>query len=590
MRVLLNLNTPLHLRYFDSTIAELQARGHEVVLTFTLPHLYPESLEILDQFSPHPVDLGRAPRRGGDFAMAAGGLRAALDYVRYLDPAFARTSFLRNRARERALGRGPFARPFAALWRLRPWQARLLVRGLVAAEGLIPSSERIESFIRSVDPDVVLVSPLTTGASPQTDLVKSARKLGIPNAACIPSWDNLTNKGHIKILPDRVVVWNRAQLKEAVELHDVPAERVVVTGAQPFDRWFGRTPSTSREEFCAKVGLLPDRAIVLFVGSTSNIARERVEEAFVARWVRRVRDNDSLGSSDVGILIRPHPERAGRWERFHDADPQTTVWPRRIPNSISPEARTDYFDSLYHAAAVVGINTSAMIEAAVIGRPVLTLRAPEFSESHEGTLHFRHLRPEHGGFVLESTDFDEHASMLAAVLADPRKANEANARFVQEFVRPHGPERPATEILAAVVEELAHTPPVPERRPWLLGRLAMRSLVRGVAFGMSVRRPSAIKHRSKRLSRALKRLAKRTRTRHPRVSALSLRLAGLLRSGGKRTAAEMRRRGDRRTDAIRTAEQRGAWLLDPQGEGAPENGANPNAGLVSAPAASGGSP
>ena len=47
---------------------------------------------------------------------------------------------------------------------------------------------------------------------------------------------------------------------------------------------------------------------------------------------------------------------------------------------------------MYYSAAVVGLNTSAFIEAAVVGKPVLTITLPEISTfNQEGTLHFRYL-------------------------------------------------------------------------------------------------------------------------------------------------------------------------------------------------------
>jgi len=70
VRVLFNLNTPVHLRYFDSTIAELTRRGHEVLLTLTSPDEYVESLDNLAAFDPPIAYLGEAPKRRDDFARA----------------------------------------------------------------------------------------------------------------------------------------------------------------------------------------------------------------------------------------------------------------------------------------------------------------------------------------------------------------------------------------------------------------------------------------------------------------------------------------------------------------------------------------
>ena len=47
----------------------------------------------------------------------------------------------------------------------------------------------------------------------------------------------------------RVLVWNETQKLEAARFHAIAPERVIVTGAQCFDQWFDRMPSTSREAF-----------------------------------------------------------------------------------------------------------------------------------------------------------------------------------------------------------------------------------------------------------------------------------------------------------------------------------------------------
>ena len=561
MRILFDLNTPAHLRFFDSTIDELGRRGHEVVLSFTNMHLYEGALESLADLDHPPRNLGLSPRRTDEVAALARGVRAATDYVRYLDPTFAEADFLRNRARERALRYGAFSRPFASLRVLRPRQVDLLLRALMAVERAIPSSAEVEGFIRSVDPDLVLVSPLLIGGSPQTDFVKSARALGIPTGVCVASWDNLTNKGHMRIVPDRVVVWNHDQRREAVELHDVPEERIDVTGAQPFDRWFGREPSTTREAFCAKVGLRADRPFALFCASRSNIG-EGVEQAFVARWREAIR---ARHGEDVGVLVRPHPERPGHWEGLFEDDPAATVWPTAVRNVVAEDTREGFFDSLYHSAAIVGTNTSAMIEAAIVGRPVLTVREPEFEQSQSGTLHFQYLRPEHGGFVREAWGIEQHVDQLSKSIDDPGRFREANARFVARFIRPHGLERPCTPILADAIERLGASPalrPAPSARRAVAG-LALRGLARAVGARVRRRKPAAARRAARLAGHPFRRLAKLTR-RHRRLSAGSRLVAEGIEDLGRRRSERLRRAKVERAAELEEAAERGSRLLDPE--------------------------
>jgi hypothetical protein len=114
-----------------------------------------------------------------------------------------------------------------------------------------------------------------------------------------------------------------------------------------------------------------------------------------------------------------------------------------------------------------------MLEAAVTGQPVLTLRAPEFRETQEGTLHFRYLVPAGGGALRFARDLDEHLEQLADVLRHPEELQRKIGRFVTTFLRPNGLDRPATPILADAIEQLALLDR--RRRPSLLRSQLRRS-------------------------------------------------------------------------------------------------------------------
>src|SRR5690606_37768701 len=94
------------------------------------------------------------------------------------------------------------------------------------------------------------------------------------------------------------------------------------------------------------------------------------------------------------------------------------------------------FDTVHHSAAVVGLNTSAEIEAAIAGRPVFTIVDPE-AGGQQGTLHFHYLLRSRGGPVELARDFDQHRAHLSAALAG-QYDRAAISGFVRRFVRPNG--------------------------------------------------------------------------------------------------------------------------------------------------------
>jgi hypothetical protein len=516
VRVLFVMHYPGYLRYYDSTVHELASRGHDVLLSFDVPAKQCEGLAALAGAAPRVEVLGRTPNRGDSWEFVAQAVRRVGDYLRYLHPRFAEAQHLRRRQEHNLPG------PTRLLGRLPVVGSRTAdagVRLLLACEAAIPPASRVGRFLDRVRPDVVVVSPLVNDVSRQTDVIKSAQARGIPTVLAVASWDHLTTKGLIRVLPDRVLVWNEVQRDEAVELHGVPGERVVVTGAQPFDRWFDRAPSTARGEFCAKVGLPEDHPIVLFVGSTASISAPDAEVEFVRRWVTALRKHQDERLREVAVLVRPHPYNSAHWrsQRLHDLS-HCALWPRDGANPVDDDDRADYFDSLHHSAAVVGVNTSAMIEAAIVGRPVLTVQAPEFAHTQMGTLHFRYLVRDRGGFVRSAQSLDEHMDQLGETLAGSEAGQAEATRFVTSFIRPRGRHQPCTPQVAEAIEGVATVPVEVRRRPrrlyplgalvWALGmtRLAFASPDRRRRVGRRLRRSTV-----RRARRALAR--KRTRAR-----------------------------------------------------------------------------
>ena len=104
----------------------------------------------------------------------------------------------------------------------------------------MPISEASRAFIEAHDPDVVLVASVTAWRLPQIDHLRAARALGRRTGVCVFSWDHLSSKALLRDVPDRILLWNETQKREAIEWHGMPAERIAVTGAQCYDQWFDR--------------------------------------------------------------------------------------------------------------------------------------------------------------------------------------------------------------------------------------------------------------------------------------------------------------------------------------------------------------
>jgi hypothetical protein len=444
MRILFFIHSLGRTRHFKGVVSGLTARGHTVVLATTGVD---DSQKLGKGFYADPrIEIVTCPDvRTGAWETPVNTLRAVRDRVRYFDPRYSRSQKLA----ERAVAHTPkiwnerFEQP---AWLRRRW--KLVQRLLAAAEAVVPCDRAFLDFVRLQSPDVVMVTPLVDFETYQADYVKCARKLGIPVVYPPFSWDNLTNRGLVRVVPDRVLVWNRHQRDEAIELHDVPAERIVITGAPRFDPFFAMRPSTSREAFCASAGLDPGRPMVLYLCSSQFIAPYEV--GFVRQWVAALRCTASTSwLRRCNVLVRPHPANQPQWASADVSDlPGVAVWTQKL----TMQADQRLYDSLFHAEAAVGLNTSAMIEAAIVGRPVFTIRAPDFTGGQGGTIHFHYLLAEHGGPVTVADDFEQHVRQLDAAPALAQETAERSRRFLSDFVRPRGLDREAAPFMVEEIE------------------------------------------------------------------------------------------------------------------------------------------
>ena len=478
MRILFFLHNVSKTRHFEGVLAELAERGHTIVLAaerqrnraLALPkNLVLVNRRLIARGARGRIEMTASPVRRIDvWQDSAPVLRRLRDYSRFLDPDYANAAKLAARAARAAPKAWPsFLQRHPRLHRHR----RLLERAFAIAEAAIPSDRFFELFIVHERADLVLVTPLVDYGSYQTDAIKAAHRLGIPVAFLPFSWDNLTNRGLVRVTPDRVLVWNDIQRREVVDLHDVPAERVIVVGAPRFDDFYAMAASTNRTEFCRQNELDPTRQFLLYVCSSEFVAPDEVD--FVRRWIRALRHSRYKELRDCGVLVRPHPAHQKPWARVALAEPDVAIWAAKE----TMNADQGLYDSLFHCGAVVGLNTSAMLEAAILGKSVYTILATEFAGGQSETLHFHYLRASNGGLLHEAATMEEHFDQLASALRDQRASDRASA-FVDRFVRPRGRALSVAPLMADEIERVAALPKRPRRwtAPWLL---PVRWLLRG---------------------------------------------------------------------------------------------------------------
>lgn len=325
---------------------------------------------------------------------------------------------------------------------------------LALVERHTPASHAIRKHLNELKADAVIATPANKKfSSPDIEYLKAARALGIPSVVPVFSWDNLTTKGLIHIQPNLLLAWNERHRNEAIRFHHIPPERIRLTGAPPFDIWLSITrPTTTRKEFCARNGLDQNKPIVLYIASSKNIAND---EADIVRGLRIALDRaDNAELRGIQLLMRPYPGRHRQYLPLLSAG--IIVLPRVDITDPAISERL-YADTLFHATAAIGINTSGMLDAMIVGKPVIAYMSEKHRDTQERTLHFRQLL-EHD--TLEQAHAPEECvDALEDILAGSDTRREQRERFVAHFIFPCGREQTAGERAAEEIIRLAQNAP-----------------------------------------------------------------------------------------------------------------------------------
>jgi len=277
----------------------------------------------------------------------------------------------------------------------------------------------------------------------------AARRLGLPVAANVASWDHTVGKGVISPHCDVYVVQNRVMEEDLRRYHDIAPQRVRVTGWPQTDVFLRRRPREQYDELLRRYGLDPARPLVLVMGNTPTNAP--YEDRFVARlldwWDEAARDRFQL-------LFRPHPRDKEWRERFAAAGGREGVYVQEASYRDLEELAV----LLQHGDAVVCNAGTILLDALVNDRPSVCVLYDEGAPPGESWAaknvigaHYRELAA--SGAFLTAQTFDEVVDGIERSLASPAELAEARKRAVEEVVGEvdgHAGERAADALAGAV--------------------------------------------------------------------------------------------------------------------------------------------
>ncbi|MBI4132322.1 MAG: CDP-glycerol glycerophosphotransferase family protein [Candidatus Sungbacteria bacterium] len=328
-----------------------------------------------------------------------------------------------------------------------------LFRPLIA----IGASRLMRSFIRSLDrwlsdtscytavfdaytPNLVF----STDVQNEYDLLvmREAKRRGIPIVSKVRSWDNLTQWGLIRHIPDQLLVPTATARDEAIRYHDVSSEAITVVGVPHYDPYF-RHEAVSREAFFKTTGLNPSKQLIMYAPVDDR--RMRAND-LTRTWMQNDLDRyilEVLAAMDANIWVRFSPNIPVTIGDFQTPPhmildrPGVEHGSADITNQdLSPEDDKRLRDVLRWCDLVITGPSTIAIDAAIFDKPVILVNfTPTPRDFWHGIIEYRynhivHLVSSGGVRVVESRAELDH--WIGRYLQDPSLDREGRRRLVRE--------------------------------------------------------------------------------------------------------------------------------------------------------------
>ena len=326
----------------------------------------------------------------------------------------------------------------SALARLDRWHERLCGR---------PARLRLfEDALQSIRPDIVFCAHQR--ASRTIPIMLAARRLGIPTATFIYSWDNLP-KGRMAVHADHFLVWGEHMRTELLAYYpELSPARVHVVGTPQFEPYFDRSLIEPRSRFLARLGFDAARRVVCFSGcdvTTSPHDPVYLDDVASAIGALPTATRPQL------VFRRCPADESDRYRKVLDRHPDIAVseplWLSAVGagwTGVAPDVEDTALlaNLVYHCDVVINFGSTMAMDFAVLDKPGIFLayepvpvvrdavwtareiyELPHFQSVHE-------LQPVH--WVRSRGDL---GAVVVQALAHPGDTQAARARWIERHVR-----------------------------------------------------------------------------------------------------------------------------------------------------------
>lgn len=307
----------------------------------------------------------------------------------------------------------------------------LFERGFKWLDWLVFPKNRIKKLFKYYQPTLLFSTDILY--FDELYFLEHAKKTNVPIVAFILSWDNLTGRGVLPVLPDKMIVWNDIMKKEAMVLYNYKDKDIFVGGIPQFDIYFLNNEIPDRLEFFKSIGADSNKRLIAYATTPPSIcdSENKIIEMILDAIDKR------LIKTDCQLLVRLHPKDNPKLYD-HLAERKNIIFdkPGKQSDIFRDSWNPDKNDMLHLAATlkysdvVISIGSTVSIEAAIFDTPVINIA---FDKSYAMYYDFTHFSSvvKSGGTMI-AKNFDDFVKYVNEYFVNPEKDKNKRAAIVKE--------------------------------------------------------------------------------------------------------------------------------------------------------------
>jgi len=228
-------------------------------------------------------------------------------------------------------------------------------------------------YFNKYKPDLVFLAHLFDET--ESYMLREAKKRKVKSIGFINSWDKITARCSLRLLPDKFVVFNNIVKDELIKYNEVKGENILISGIPHYDQYF-KGGVSSRYDFFKKININPKGKLIVYASAGRSQSNS---DLFMINLLSRFTKQGKFGKN-VDLLVRFQPnDFIDKVELAHIKGLSYDYPGIRFSSKRGVDWDMDFNDlahlkdTLHHMDVLISYTSSMCIDAAVFNKPIINI-------------------------------------------------------------------------------------------------------------------------------------------------------------------------------------------------------------------------